>query len=59
MATLLSLGSAKRALKAGLLYSFVVFLAYLVAGIGIVQIINYSQSFFYYIKCKQCEDENH
>ncbi len=49
MATLLSLGSSKRALKAGLLYSLVIFLSYLAAGIGILRIINYNQSILYYI----------
>jgi len=49
MATLLSLGSSKRALKAGLLYSLVIFISYLAAGIGILRIINYSQSILYYI----------
>jgi cytochrome c biogenesis protein CcdA len=41
MAVLLSMGSSKKALKAGLTYSFVVFLAYLAAGIGILRLIGF------------------
>ena len=39
MLSLLNLGSAKRALKAGLLYSFVVFVVYFLAGLGLFQVI--------------------
>ncbi len=39
MVSLLNLGSSKRALKAGLLYSFVVFVAYFLAGLGLFKVI--------------------
>jgi cytochrome c biogenesis protein CcdA len=39
MLSLLNLGSNKRALKAGLFYSFVVFVVYFLAGLGLFQII--------------------
>jgi cytochrome c biogenesis protein CcdA len=39
MLSLLNLGSAKRALKAGLFYSFVVFVVYFLAGLGLFQVI--------------------
>jgi cytochrome c biogenesis protein CcdA len=39
MAVLLSMGSAKRALRAGLIYSFVIFVVYLAAGFGIMRLI--------------------
>ena len=39
MLSLLNLGSAKRALKAGLFYSFVVFVTYFLAGLGLFQVI--------------------
>ena len=40
MAVLLSMGSSKRALKAGMLYTFVIFGVYLIAGLGIMKLIN-------------------
>ena len=39
MLSLLNLGSSKRALKAGLLYSLIVFIVYFLAGLGIFKII--------------------
>ena len=39
MISLLKIGSSKRALKAGLLYSFVVFVVYFLAGFGIFAVI--------------------
>ena len=39
MLSLLNLGSSKRALKAGLFYSFVVFIVYFLAGLGLFHII--------------------
>jgi cytochrome c biogenesis protein CcdA len=42
MAALLSMGSSRRALRAGILYTFVIFVVYLVAGLGIMKIINSS-----------------
>ncbi len=38
MVGLLSMGSSKRALKAGLVYTFVVFLVYFLVGLGIIHI---------------------
>lgn len=40
MAVLLSMGSSKRALKSGLVYTFVIFIVYLSAGLGIMKLIN-------------------
>jgi cytochrome c biogenesis protein CcdA len=40
MAVLLSLGSSKRALRAGILYTFVIFIVYLVAGLGIMKLVS-------------------
>jgi len=37
MAVLLSMGSAKRALRSGIVYTFVIFLVYLAAGFGIMR----------------------
>lgn len=37
MAVLLSMGSAKRALRSGMVYTFVIFLVYLAAGFGIMR----------------------
>ena len=37
MAVLLSMGSAKRALRSGLVYTFVIFLVYLAAGFGLMR----------------------
>jgi len=37
MAVLLTMGSAKRALKSGLVYTFVIFCVYLLAGLGIMR----------------------
>ena len=39
MAVLLSMGSAKRALKSGMIYTSVIFLVYLAAGFGIMRLI--------------------
>lgn len=39
MAVLLSMGSAKRAMRAGLIYSFVIFAVYLAVGFGIMRLI--------------------
>ena len=39
MAVLLSMGSAKRAMRSGLIYTFVIFLVYLAAGFGIMRLI--------------------
>ena len=39
MAVLLSMGSAKRALRSGMIYTFVIFLVYLAAGFGIMSAI--------------------
>ena len=39
MAVLLSMGSAKRAMRAGLIYSVVIFAVYLAAGFGIMRLI--------------------
>lgn len=40
LATMLSMASAKRALKYGLLYIFIIFLVYFSVGLGIVKIMN-------------------
>ncbi|MFH1452303.1 MAG: cytochrome c biogenesis protein CcdA [archaeon] len=39
MAVLLSMGSAKRAFRAGMFYTFVIFLVYLMAGLGVMKIL--------------------
>ncbi|MEM4181854.1 MAG: cytochrome c biogenesis protein CcdA [Candidatus Pacearchaeota archaeon] len=39
LATMLSMASEKRALKYGLIYSFIIFLVYFLAGIGIIKAI--------------------
>jgi cytochrome c biogenesis protein CcdA len=39
LATMLSIGSSKRALKYGLIYCFVIFLVYFSAGLGIIKIL--------------------
>lgn len=39
MAVLLTMGSSKRALRSGLIYTFVIFLVYLAAGFGIMRAI--------------------
>ena len=39
MAVLLSMGSAKRAMRSGLIYTFVIFVVYLAAGFGIMRLI--------------------
>jgi len=39
LATMLSIASAKRALKYGLIYVFIIFLVYFLAGLGIMKII--------------------
>ena len=38
MAVLLTMGSAKRALRSGMVYTFVIFLVYLAAGFGIMKV---------------------
>ncbi len=50
MASLLRMGSARRALRAGLIYSFVVFLVYFLVGLGLYSVIDSfsSSSSFYY-----------
>ena len=50
MASLLGMGSARRALRAGLIYSFVVFVVYFFMGWGLYNVINVfsSSSGFYY-----------
>jgi len=50
MASLLGMGSARRALRAGLIYSFVVFVVYFFMGWGLYGVINVfsSSSGFYY-----------
>jgi len=50
MASLLRMGSSKRALRAGLIYSFVVFLVYFLVGWGLYGVIDSfsSSSSFYY-----------
>ncbi len=40
MAVMLSLGSNKRALRSGLIYTVVIFFVYLLAGLGIMKLIN-------------------
>jgi cytochrome c biogenesis protein CcdA len=40
MAVLLSMGSSKRALRAGILYTLVIFVVYLLAGLGIMKLIS-------------------
>ncbi|MBT7102400.1 hypothetical protein HN935_02715 [archaeon] len=49
MLSLLNMGSAKRALRAGLLYTFVVFVVYFFAGFGIFSAIQQFTSVTYYI----------
>ncbi|MCK4996683.1 hypothetical protein KAS08_00115 [Candidatus Pacearchaeota archaeon] len=39
MTVLLSMGSSKRALKSGMIYTLVIFLVYLLAGLGIMRLI--------------------
>ncbi len=48
MATLLSLSSHKRALKYGLVYIFIVFLVYFLAGIGIIRFLTSNSNLTYY-----------
>ena len=40
LATMISMASSKRALKYGLVYTFIIFLVYFSAGLGIMKIIN-------------------
>lgn len=49
MISLLKIGSAKRALRAGILYSFVVFLVYILSGFGIFKVIQAFTSVTHYI----------
>jgi len=49
MLSLLNMGSAKRALRAGLLYTFVVFVVYFLAGFGIFRAIQQFTSMTHYI----------
>ena len=49
MLSLLNMGSAKRALKAGLLYTFVVFVVYFLAGFGIFKAIQQFTSITHFI----------
>jgi cytochrome c biogenesis protein CcdA len=49
MISLLSMGSSKRALKAGLLYTFMIFLTYFLSGLGLFEIIQSLSSVASYI----------
>jgi len=49
MISLLRMGSSKRALKAGLLYSFVVFAVYFLSGLGIFKVVQSFSSITYYV----------
>jgi len=49
MLSLLNMGSAKRALKAGLIYTFVVFVVYFLSGFGIFKIIQSFTSITHYV----------
>ncbi|MEI6058162.1 MAG: cytochrome c biogenesis protein CcdA [archaeon] len=49
MISLLKIGSSKRALRAGLLYSFVVFVVYFLAGLGIFTVIQSFTSITHFI----------
>jgi cytochrome c biogenesis protein CcdA len=44
MAVLLSMGTPKKALKYGLIYSTIIFIVYLLAGVGIMKLIGLSNS---------------
>jgi cytochrome c biogenesis protein CcdA len=46
---LLNMGSAKRALKYGLLYCFVVFITYFLAGLGLFKVIQSLTGVIYYV----------
>jgi len=46
---LLNMGSAKRALRAGLLYSLVVFITYFLAGLGLFRIIQSLTGIIFYV----------
>lgn len=46
---LLNIGSSKRALKAGLFYSFIVFLVYFLAGLGLFRVIQSLTSIIWYV----------
>lgn len=50
MASLLKMGSSKRALRAGLIYSFVIFLTYFLVGIVLYNVVSniISTTYFYY-----------
>lgn len=47
---LLSIGSSKRALKAGIIYSIVVFVIYFLLGLGILKILPFLESIKYFYK---------
>jgi len=49
LATMISMASSKRALKYGLIYTFVIFLVYFSAGLGIMKIITAYSSIINYI----------
>jgi cytochrome c biogenesis protein CcdA len=49
MISLLNLGSSKRALKAGILYTFVVFIIYYLAGLGLFSVIQSLSQIRYWI----------
>lgn len=49
MISLLNLGSSKRALRAGLLYTFVVFIVYFLAGLGVFSVIQTFGNIRYWI----------
>jgi len=49
MLSLLNMGSAKRALKAGLVYTFVVFVVYFFSGLGLFKVIQSFTSMTHYI----------
>ncbi len=49
LATLLSMGSSKRALKYGMIYVLIIFLVYFFAGIGIMEVLNKVPSILDYV----------
>lgn len=49
LATMLSMASSKRALKYGLIYVFIIFLVYFLAGLGIIKIISEFSEIMNYI----------
>ncbi|MFH1801470.1 MAG: cytochrome c biogenesis protein CcdA [archaeon] len=49
LATMLSIASPKRALKYGLLYTFIIFIVYFSVGLGIMEIITTFSEVMYYV----------